>query len=49
MTNKILFGLMLVACAGAFYTFWETNQELTRTKAALTKQQQKVADLKAEL
>jgi hypothetical protein len=49
MTNKILFGLVLVACAGASCTFWETNQELTLAKAVLTKQQQKVADLKAEL
>jgi hypothetical protein len=49
MTNKFLFGVVLVACAGAFHTFWETNLELTRSKAALTKQRQKVADLKAEL
>lgn len=49
MTNKILFGLVLLTCAGAFYTFREINQELTRTKAALTKEQQTVADLKAEL
>jgi hypothetical protein len=49
MTNKILFGLVLVACVGAFYEFGQMNQELTRTKAAHSKEQQTVADLKAEL
>jgi DNA repair exonuclease SbcCD ATPase subunit len=49
MTNKILFVLALVVCAGAYYEYRGVTQELVRTKAALVQEQQKVAELKAEV